>query len=115
MAHTWRLKRIPAVVDHSPVIETLPYVEDSTAGAKAGAFAAGWAGLRKRNSPPGAASGSGRPNNSRRDEQVIATTDRAALDASEGERARMHRAFTQATRLEWQFWDSAYRDAAWTL
>ncbi|ACB25370.1 thiaminase/transcriptional activator TenA [Methylobacterium sp. PvP062] len=46
---------------------------------------------------------------------MIAATDRAALDASEGERARMHRAFTQATRLEWQFWDSAYRDAAWTL
>ncbi|MGE8129764.1 thiaminase II [Methylobacterium sp. NPDC080182] len=46
---------------------------------------------------------------------MIAATDRAAWDASEAERARMHRAFTQATRLEWQFWDSAYRDAAWAL
>ncbi|MGU3467518.1 thiaminase II [Methylobacterium sp. C33D] len=46
---------------------------------------------------------------------MIAATDRAARDASEAERARMHRAFTQATRLEWQFWDSAYRDAAWAL
>lgn len=46
---------------------------------------------------------------------MIAATDCAARDASEAERARMHRAFTQATRLEWQFWDSAYRDAAWAL
>ncbi|WCS28223.1 TenA family protein [Methylobacterium sp. NMS14P] len=46
---------------------------------------------------------------------MIDATDRAARDASETERACMHRAFTQATRLEWQFWDSAYRDAAWAL
>ncbi|MEH3063377.1 MAG: thiaminase II [Methylobacterium radiotolerans] len=46
---------------------------------------------------------------------MIAATDCAARDASEAERARMHRAFTQATRLERQFWDSAYRDAAWAL
>lgn len=46
---------------------------------------------------------------------MIAATDRAARDASAAERARMHQAFTQATRLEWQFWDSAYRDAAWSL
>ncbi|WP_345819523.1 TenA family protein [Methylobacterium fujisawaense] len=46
---------------------------------------------------------------------MIAATDRAARDASAAERARMHQAFTQATRLEWQFWDSVYRDAAWSL
>ncbi|SEH58259.1 thiaminase (transcriptional activator TenA) [Methylobacterium sp. 275MFSha3.1] len=46
---------------------------------------------------------------------MIAATDCAVRGASEAERARMHRAFTQATRLEWQFWDSAYRDAAWAL
>ncbi|SDA22189.1 thiaminase (transcriptional activator TenA) [Methylobacterium sp. UNC378MF] len=46
---------------------------------------------------------------------MIAATDRAALAASDPERARMHQAFAQATRLEWQFWDGAYRDAAWPL
>ncbi len=46
---------------------------------------------------------------------MIAATDRAAQDVGAGERARMHHAFTQATRLEWMFWDSAYRDAAWPL
>ena len=46
---------------------------------------------------------------------MIAATDHAAQDVAAGERARMHHAFTQATRLEWMFWDSAYRDAAWPL
>lgn len=46
---------------------------------------------------------------------MIAATDRAAEQASPVVRARMHEAFTQATRLEWLFWDSAYRDAAWPL
>ena len=46
---------------------------------------------------------------------MIAATDAAALGASLGLRERMHRAFAHATRLEWQFWDSAYRDAGWSL
>ena len=46
---------------------------------------------------------------------MIAATDRAAQAASPGTRARMHESFTQATRLEWLFWDSAYRHAAWPL
>jgi len=46
---------------------------------------------------------------------MIAATDHAALTASVGTRERMHRAFTQATRLEWMFWDSAYRDAGWPV
>jgi thiaminase/transcriptional activator TenA len=46
---------------------------------------------------------------------MIAATDHAALTASVGTRQRMHRAFTQATRLEWMFWDSAYRDAGWPV
>jgi thiaminase (transcriptional activator TenA) len=46
---------------------------------------------------------------------MIAATDGAARAVSAGARARMHQAFTQATRLEWMFWDSAYRDAAWPL
>jgi thiaminase/transcriptional activator TenA len=46
---------------------------------------------------------------------MIAATDRAAQQASPVLQARMHDAFTQATRLEWLFFDSAYRDAAWPL
>jgi len=46
---------------------------------------------------------------------MIAATDRAAAQASPTTLARMHDAFTQATRLEWLFWDSAYRDASWPL
>ncbi|MGH1569634.1 TenA family protein [Methylobacterium sp. P31] len=46
---------------------------------------------------------------------MIAATDQAAQAVSPGTRERMHRAFTQATRLEWMFWDSAYRDATWPL
>ena len=46
---------------------------------------------------------------------MIAATDEAAAGAGPALRARMHDAFTQATRLEWCFWDSAYREAAWPL
>lgn len=46
---------------------------------------------------------------------MIAATDTAALGASPNLRARMLRAFVHATRLEWQFWDSAYRDAGWSV
>ncbi|WP_430911131.1 TenA family protein [Methylobacterium sp. sgz302541] len=47
--------------------------------------------------------------------EMIAATDEAARDASPALRARMHRAFTHATRLEWTFWDSAYREAVWPV
>ncbi len=46
-------------------------------------------------------------------EAMIAATDEAASGAGEGLRARMHAAFTRATRLEYLFWDGAYRHAAW--
>ena len=43
-----------------------------------------------------------------------AATDAAAHDAAPSTIKRMHRAFTHATRLEWLFWDSAYREAGWS-
>ncbi len=46
---------------------------------------------------------------------MIAATDAAARQASPRGREEMHRAFAHATRLEWLFWDSAYREAAWPL
>ena len=47
--------------------------------------------------------------------RMIAAADAAARDASPALRARMHRAFTHATRLEWMFWDGAYREAGWPV
>jgi thiaminase/transcriptional activator TenA len=44
---------------------------------------------------------------------VIAVTDTVAQEASPRTREAMHRAFTRATRLEWMFWDSAWRLATW--
>ena len=46
---------------------------------------------------------------------VIDATDEAAAEASPDIRRRMHAAFTQATRLEWIFWDSAYRLESWPV
>ncbi|WP_264050030.1 TenA family protein [Methylobacterium flocculans] len=46
---------------------------------------------------------------------MIAATDAAAAQASPGARARMHHAYDQATRLEYLFWDGAYREAAWPV
>ncbi len=48
-------------------------------------------------------------------DRVIAAADAAAAGASPGIRARMLAAFAQATRLEWMFWDSAYREAGWPV
>lgn len=45
--------------------------------------------------------------------EVVAATDEAAAEASPSGCARMHAAFRTATRLEWMFWDSAYRLEAW--
>ncbi|WP_375462342.1 TenA family protein [uncultured Methylobacterium sp.] len=47
--------------------------------------------------------------------RMIAATDAAAREASPTLRARMHRTFTHATRLEWMFWDGAYREAGWAV
>ncbi|GJD29154.1 Aminopyrimidine aminohydrolase [Methylobacterium adhaesivum] len=46
---------------------------------------------------------------------MIAATDEAAAGASPAVVARMHHAYAQATRLEWLFWDGAYREAAWPI
>lgn len=48
-------------------------------------------------------------------DRVIAAADAAAVGASPAHRARMHRAFTHATRLEWMFWDGAWREAGWPV
>ena len=47
--------------------------------------------------------------------EMIAATDEAAAGASPDVRARMHRAYAQATRLEYLFWDGAYREARWPV
>ncbi len=44
---------------------------------------------------------------------MIATTDRLARDAPPAIVEAMHGAFALAMRLEWMFWDSAYRLADW--
>ena len=44
---------------------------------------------------------------------VVEATDRLAATASPDLVARMLRAFVLATRLEWWFWDGAYREERW--
>jgi thiaminase/transcriptional activator TenA len=46
---------------------------------------------------------------------VIATVDRVAAVASEETRRDMRSAYTRAARLEWMFWDSAYRLEQWPV
>jgi thiaminase/transcriptional activator TenA len=46
---------------------------------------------------------------------VITTTDAVAARASVDTLTAMHAAFTRATKLEWMFWDSAYRLANWPV
>ncbi|RQO35846.1 thiaminase II [Herminiimonas sp. KBW02] len=46
---------------------------------------------------------------------VIATVDRVAAVASEETRNEMHIAYTHAAKLEWMFWDSAYRLEQWPV
>lgn len=46
---------------------------------------------------------------------MIAATDEAAAQASPGVLARMHAAYTAATRLEYLFWDGAWRLERWPL
>lgn len=46
-------------------------------------------------------------------ERAIEALDEAVKSASEGRRRRMLEAFVFSTRLEWLFWDSAYRMEGW--
>ena len=48
-------------------------------------------------------------------EQMLELTNRIAKTASDANRARMHHAFRQSTRLEWMFWDSAYHHRRWVV
>ena len=44
---------------------------------------------------------------------VCATVDRLADNATDATRAAIHITYSDAARLEWMFWDSAYREAGW--
>jgi len=46
---------------------------------------------------------------------VCATVDQLADKASDETRLALHTAYTHAARLEWMFWDSAYRLGDWPL
>ncbi len=46
---------------------------------------------------------------------VLAITDRLGETASETERARMQGLFAQGCRLEWMFWDAAWRQEEWPI
>jgi len=46
---------------------------------------------------------------------VCSTVDRVAAQESSATHAAMHAAYTQAARLEWIFWDSAYRLQTWPV
>jgi thiaminase/transcriptional activator TenA len=48
-------------------------------------------------------------------DRAIAITDAVANAASADDQARMRRAFELSARLEWMFWDSAYRTEAWPV
>ncbi len=47
--------------------------------------------------------------------KVIQICDRVAADATPAVRVQMLEAFVRATRLEWMFWDSAWRREAWPV
>ena len=46
-------------------------------------------------------------------QSAIDLTDRVAAKSSKEQVARMQEAFVMSTRLEWMFWDSAYRIEQW--
>jgi thiaminase/transcriptional activator TenA len=46
-------------------------------------------------------------------DRAIAITDAVADRASDDARAAMRDAFVTSSRLEWMFWDSAYRRETW--
>ena len=45
--------------------------------------------------------------------KAIALTDRVAKDSNDKQFQKMKEAFIKSTRLEWLFWDSAYRMENW--
>ena len=47
--------------------------------------------------------------------RMRATIDRIAAASTPAVREQMHAAYTQAARLEWMFWDAAYRLEAWPV
>ena len=50
---------------------------------------------------------------SRSVDRAIEITDQAAEKATEATRESMRQVFERSTRLEWMFWDSAYRQEQW--
>lgn len=46
---------------------------------------------------------------------VLATLDQVAEGVDATTREQMHQAFAMASRLEWMFWDSAWRQEQWLL
>lgn len=46
-------------------------------------------------------------------DRTIALTDEVAATASEAARDAMRAAYVTSSRLEWMFWDSAYRMERW--
>jgi len=46
---------------------------------------------------------------------VLAIVDRIGEEASEAERARVQAIFAQGCRLEWMFWDAAWRQETWPI
>lgn len=47
--------------------------------------------------------------------EVEALADRLVKQAGDGIPERMHAAYTRSTRLEWMFWDAAWRGEAWPV
>lgn len=45
--------------------------------------------------------------------KLLKTIDRVAEKCDEDTIARMHHAYTMATKLEWLFWESAYKQSHW--
>jgi len=48
-------------------------------------------------------------------DRAIKITDQVAFQVTENTRKRMSEAFIMSTRLEWMFWDSAYRLEKWPV
>ena len=48
-------------------------------------------------------------------ERVLAVVDRVGASASAAERARFQAIFAQGCRLEWMFWDAAWRQESWPI
>lgn len=48
-------------------------------------------------------------------QQMLVTVDRVAAATDPATREAMHQAYTQAARLEWMFWDAAWRLEQWPV